>query len=362
MITVGFKNAIQCNGVGMNFFSNFKTVLFWAVGVLFSANVWALNAPSALSAVAASSSQINLSWQDNATNESGYIIQRSLSSGSGFTEIARAAANSKSFSNTGLAAATYYYRVRSYRNRLSGSVVYSSYSNIASATVGSVVVNPPPEPTPTPVPPPTSSTLFYDDFSGLAADGGCIADSQNFGLWHSVFAGYGCNSIVNLPEGQAVSLKPMVSTSSGETHAGLVVGPSFSGDYIFETILKNQQQLRTGTAPNAWEVAWAFWNYTDNVHFYYFVVKPNGWELGKGDPAYAGAQRFLSSGSSPTFAIGQWHNIKITQKSNVITVAVNGAVLTTFTDNERPYLSGRIGLYTEDAHVYFKSAKVSAAP
>ncbi len=337
------------------------TVLFWVVGILLSSNVWALNAPSSLSAVASSATQINLSWQDNATNESGYIIQRSLNSSSGFSEIARIAKDSLAFSDASLAAGTYYYRVRGYRNR-SGSVVYSAYSNIASATAGSVVVDP--APAPTPVPPPSSSTLFYDDFSGLAA-GGCIADGQNFAAvssWTSVFAGYGCNSIVSLTEGNAVSLKPMTSTSSGETHGGLVVGPSFSGDYIFETTLKNQQQLRTGTAPNAWEVGWAFWNYTDNVHFYYFVTKPNGWELGKGDPAYAGAQRFLSSGSSPTFAVGQWHNIKITQKSNVITVAVNGVLLTTFTDNERPYLSGKIGLYTEDAHVYFKSAKVSVAP
>ncbi len=116
------------------------TVLFWAVGILLSSNVWALNAPTSLSSVAASASatQINLSWQDNATNESGYIIQRSLNSSSGFSEIARTTRDSKSFSNTGLTAGTYYYRVRGFRNR-SGSIAYSSYSNIASATAGTVV-------------------------------------------------------------------------------------------------------------------------------------------------------------------------------------------------------------------------------
>src|SRR6185436_8231411 len=38
-------------------------------------------APSNLAASAASSSQINLSWRDNSANESGFIIQRALSSG-----------------------------------------------------------------------------------------------------------------------------------------------------------------------------------------------------------------------------------------------------------------------------------------
>ena len=127
----------------MNFSVNFKTVLFWVAGILLSSNVWALNAPSSLSAVASSATLINLSWQDNATNESGYIIQRSLNSSSGFSEIARTSVNSVAFSNTNLAAGTYYYRVRGFRNR-SGSIAYSSYSNIASATAGTVVVDPAP--------------------------------------------------------------------------------------------------------------------------------------------------------------------------------------------------------------------------
>jgi hypothetical protein len=37
----------------------------------------------------------------------------------------------------------------------------------------------------------------------------------------------------------------------------------------------------------------------------------------------------------------------------MITLAVDGKVLTTFTDMERPYLSGKFGFYTEDAKVAF---------
>jgi len=39
-------------------------------------------------------------------------------------------------------------------------------------------------------------------------------------------------------------------------------------------------------------------------------------------------------------------------------VRVNNTLLTTFTDLETPYLSGSIGLYTEDADVRFDSVRV----
>ena len=44
--------------------------------------------PTSLTATAVSSSQINLAWVDTNTNESNYFVERSLSSTSGFTQIA----------------------------------------------------------------------------------------------------------------------------------------------------------------------------------------------------------------------------------------------------------------------------------
>ncbi len=71
------------------------------------------NAPSALSATAVSSTQINLSWTDNSTNETGFKIERSSDGGANFTQISLGAANATSFSNTLLNANTLYiYRVR----------------------------------------------------------------------------------------------------------------------------------------------------------------------------------------------------------------------------------------------------------
>lgn len=87
-------------------------------------------APSNLTATAAGTSVINLSWTDNALNESSFILQRSLSAGSGFTNIATLAANTTSYSNTGLnSSATYYYRVQAVN-----SVGGSTWSNLANAT------------------------------------------------------------------------------------------------------------------------------------------------------------------------------------------------------------------------------------
>src|SRR5205807_101467 len=44
-------------------------------------------APSGLTAVAASTSQINLSWTDNSTNETGFLVERSTD-GTTFTQVA----------------------------------------------------------------------------------------------------------------------------------------------------------------------------------------------------------------------------------------------------------------------------------
>ena len=95
-------------------------------------------APSGLNATAVSSSQINLTWTDNANNESGFRIEQSTD-GTNFTQIATAGSNAVSFSVTGLSASTtYFYRVASFN-----SAGTSGFSNTASATTSG-----PPAPVP----------------------------------------------------------------------------------------------------------------------------------------------------------------------------------------------------------------------
>jgi hypothetical protein len=68
-------------------------------------------APSGLTATAVSSSQINLTWTDNATNETGFVVARSTVSGGTYTDVAWLAANATGYSNTGLSSDTPYYFV-----------------------------------------------------------------------------------------------------------------------------------------------------------------------------------------------------------------------------------------------------------
>jgi len=71
------------------------------------------SAPSGLTATALSYQKVALSWTDNSNNETGFELSRSLDPVSGFTTIAKVAANTASFKDTTIAPSTkYYYRVR----------------------------------------------------------------------------------------------------------------------------------------------------------------------------------------------------------------------------------------------------------
>lgn len=133
-----------------------QNLLYTLVAILISANVMALNSPTNLTAASVSESRINLSWKDKSNYETGFIIQRSLNPTTGFSEIARIGANNISYANLALNSETkYYYRIRGFRKK-SGSIIYSSYSNIVSAkTTALAAISHLPSPTPAPVPSPT---------------------------------------------------------------------------------------------------------------------------------------------------------------------------------------------------------------
>ncbi len=86
--------------------------------------------PSSLTATAVSALRIDLSWTDNATNESGFGIERSTNGGSPWSILATVGPNATTWSSTGLSPNTpYWYRVRAFNS--GGN---SAYSNIATAT------------------------------------------------------------------------------------------------------------------------------------------------------------------------------------------------------------------------------------
>jgi len=94
-------------------------------------------APSNLTATVVSSSRIDLTWDDNSSNETGFIIERKKAGGS-YTQITTVGANATSYIDTGLANNTkYYYRVRAYNSSSN-----STYSNEVNATTGTVPAAP----------------------------------------------------------------------------------------------------------------------------------------------------------------------------------------------------------------------------
>ena len=209
-------------------------------------------------------------------------------------------------------------------------------------------------------PKPTSeSVLFADTFENYVT----WKEGSTHGNWFVNFNGggdVGIESDTTLPGGSKMVhfQKPKASTVADETHASLVTSIQAMGDFNLFIKMKTLQQLRTPT-PNPWETAWVVWHYTDNDHFYYFTLKTNGWEIGKRDPAYTGGQKFLKTGSTPKVIVGSFADVNIKQTGATITIVVNGSELATFADTERPYFTGKLGLYNEDAYVHFDNVKAT---
>jgi hypothetical protein len=281
----------------------------------------------------------SFSWS-KARKAASYQIQVSLSNDPSFAApTINAKVTATSYTPvTSLPYASYIWRVRGIDN--SGSP--EPWSSIFSFTIAASSI----------------TSNFFDDFSSYPA-GVYYPDGATFGPWQTIFNGYGKVGVASDGANQYLDDEPRQSTSPSQTSSCLVVGPATSGSLTLQGQLFTAQQLRIGSPPNPWEVAWVLWNYTDNQHFYYFTPKTNGWELGKEDPAYPGNQRYLATGSAPQFPIGQWYNFKVVQSANKITVYINGLQIVTYTDTRTPYTAGKIGLYNEDSHVYFDNISLT---
>jgi hypothetical protein len=97
--------------------------------------------PGNLQAVSASTSKINLTWNDNSNNEIGFRIERSIDNNN-FNFAAAVNANIASYSDTGLTGNTiYYYRVIAYHALSGMAEVWSGYSNTASVKTTSTTVS-----------------------------------------------------------------------------------------------------------------------------------------------------------------------------------------------------------------------------
>ena len=219
------------------------------------------------------------------------------------------------------------------------------------------------------------TTLLNDTFAPTASAplNKVFTDTNTFTTgdkWYVNFAGYGSVKIgqdaktTTAPLTQYVRLTPSVASADWDTHSALVTSnKTFTQTCnVITARQRTVKQLRTTTPANPWEVSWLVWDYKDNDHFTYLAVKPNGWELGKRDPAYLYGQRFLATGELTT-PIGQWRSLNVKRSStatnSTTTVTMDGVKLTSFVDTQNVYKSGKVGMYTEDAVADWDSFKVT---
>lgn len=87
--------------------------------------------PTGLTAVVASSTQVNLTWKDNASNESGFKVEQQIGTGA-WVALSNSANNVVSRSITGLTANTTY----SFRLRATNAAGDSAYTNTATVITG----------------------------------------------------------------------------------------------------------------------------------------------------------------------------------------------------------------------------------
>ncbi len=121
-----YVDGVGQGGVGSYTFTNVQAD--HSIEAVFAMGVPA--SPSGLNATAVSTSEANLTWEDNSDNEEGFRVERSLSGSGSWTTVGTLPANTISYNNLGLTAdTTYYYRVLAYN--IHGD---SGWSNTASVT------------------------------------------------------------------------------------------------------------------------------------------------------------------------------------------------------------------------------------
>jgi hypothetical protein len=169
--------------------------------------------------------------------------------------------------------------------------------------------------------------------------------------WGVPWTGFGTVAISPAWSTRVLTMTPAKATMPSVTHSALVTSQASFDNVAFKVVEQTTAQLRTGSTPNPWEVAWVLWDYTNSDNFYALVLKPNGWEL---DKVTGGVQHFLATGSGRKFPIGSKYSVVINQAGGRLSVSVNSRALVTYTDTSPTALDGgSIGLYCEDSAVRF---------
>jgi hypothetical protein len=184
--------------------------------------------------------------------------------------------------------------------------------------------------------------------------------------WSVLYTGHGFAGIIAEKDDVNVyQMYPKKSTSAKETHAALVRSTDKFSNFRLVVDVRTDQQLRQNSVPNMWEAAWIFFRYTDTFHYYWFSLKPNGFELGKKDCNSCvdptDGQIILYTAALPTLKISQWSQWTIEAVDNNIIISIDGNKIIIFKDKNmsKESSNGEIAMYTEDAKVSFDNMYIS---
>jgi hypothetical protein len=150
-----------------------------------------------------------------------------------------------------------------------------------------------------------------------------------------------------------VTLSSPASTAPDQTYSTLVTSKRTWRDQTFELTMTTDAQLRTGSSPNPWEVAWLMFRFRDRADYYWFILKTNGFELGKKQGSYK--QIFLVLGDLPYATVGVPRRVRVKTDGARIEVWVDGDQVVDYVDPTPLLAPGSIGLYEEDSRVRFDS-------
>jgi hypothetical protein len=183
------------------------------------------SAPSNATAVAASHTQINVSWRDNSANESGFELYRSTTGASGtFSLLVSTGANATSYNDGGLTAASQYcYKVLAFRI-LGGKGRSSGFSNTACATT--LLPPPPNAPSATNAVPQSSSSLAVSWIDNSADEQGFRVEWSPNGTadWSTVTTTLGNVTAVQdagRPSEQQVCYRVIAFNAGGDSPASI---------------------------------------------------------------------------------------------------------------------------------------------
>jgi len=266
-------------------------------------------APTNLTGSTISTTQINLSWTDNATNEVGYKIERKTGSGS-YAVIGSTATNLTTFNDLGLTPNTSYtYRVYAY-NSAGNSVQYSNELTIATQdSIPSWLTN---------------GLVAYYPFNGNANDesgngnngtvNGATLATDRFGFSNSSYLTNSNNQYIKTQRViQNVSNTFTISLWANPQSPDIIVNEGVSGQdaYGKQTIIHpshgsnwGDQSLNAGVGIN---VGTNQIDITEHTHL--FIAQPLVY-------------------STPTTLTG-WHNIILIYNSHLPTLYVDGILVRT---------------------------------